>query len=291
MIDLAVIGDVGGHSALLAAMIRDLGGDPELGTLPETTVVVQVGDLITQDKNRGPDSDGCVAIADRMLRCSNRNWLQLWGNHDMAAIGGPRRPAWGAQRRIAAETTATLMRWWRDKVALRAVCADFGEHSVLICHAGLTVGSWTDLERPDAMAAARLLNGEAWPSNPNRVRPGMLVTEMTDEHADVSWAEVVHELYEPWHRFGLTEGPIPFSQIHGHASPWNWNTDEFWPGTPDWMKQACSVNAINRTTLTSLGRLADGADALAQSVDWSLLESAPQMPWPVTSFRIHSLGT
>lgn len=135
---IVIVGDIGGQRQVLEKVITELGGDPVTGHLPADLTVVQVGDLVRMQDCPHLDSDGCVAIADRMLHGGPGRWIQLLGNHDTAAIGGPRMPAWGTANPVSPTTLATLNRWWHDREADLAVAMTGQDRDSLITHAGLT---------------------------------------------------------------------------------------------------------------------------------------------------------
>jgi hypothetical protein len=270
---VAAIGDIGGHRAVLAEAIRSLGGDPDAGSLPEDLVVVQVGDLV----HKGPDSGGAVALAEHMRRSCAGRWVQLVGNHDLAHIGGP-LPADCANCVLADETVDTLRAWWRLGLAYLAAAVRTPEGEVLVCHAGLSVGCWELLGAPaTAGAAAVALNATVGRSDSPAFIAGRLLTGETDPGAGPCWAEVSYEVYLPWVDLGI----MPFQQVHGHAAPWDWARNGFWPDTPDEIKARCRPDHRNRRTTTLLGRLASGAPVIATSIDWRLGTAAPASIWPV----------
>jgi len=120
----------------------------------------------------------------------------------------------------------TLRRWWDERqarLALAVRCQEYGD--VLITHAGLTRGRWRALgAAADHVAVADLLNADIGKPVSEAIHGGALAdidAGPDAERADVTWAEVIGEMYGPW----LAAGDAPFPQIHGHASPWNWAED------------------------------------------------------------------
>ena len=277
---LAFIGDIGGHAALFESILGELGCDVRRGTMPRDLVVVQVGDLVSMARRRGEDSNRCFAIADTMLRAHPDQWIQLWGNHEISALGGPRRSMWTGGD-IEAATIEHLERWWNERLARFAFAFDAEDGPWLVTHAGLTHARWLDAGRPNAHAAAQTLN--AYRDGVAQSRAGSLVTGTVDERADVMWAEVVREFYQPWMRSAQRGEAIPFHQLHGHGTPWQWATGTFFEeATPD-LRDACIVDAAARRTTTTLGTLASGHPGVAVCVDWVLLDMPTQsgVPWRV----------
>jgi hypothetical protein len=277
---LAFIGDIGGHASLFERVLSDLGCDVHRRSIPHDLVVVQVGDLVSLARRRGEDSNRCIAIADAMLRAHPDRYIQLWGNHEIAALGGPRRPMWTGGD-VEPATIACLERWWRDRRARFAFAFDADDGPWLVTHAGLTFARWVDAGRPNAHEAARLLNAHR--NGVTQSRAGSLVTGTVDERADVTWAEVVREFYEPWIRSAERGEAIPFHQMHGHGTPWQWAAGAFFEEAGAELRDACRVDAAARRTTTTLGSFASGGSAVAVCVDWVLLDMPTRsgVPWPV----------
>lgn len=276
----AIIGDMGGDARLFEAMIAAVGGNARLVTLPDDLTVIQVGDLVRLAKARAPDSSECVAIADRFLKAYPSRWIQLWGNHDLAVLGGPSRPSWEPARDVVSSLAArTLQRWWDDGAARFAVAFKQYAGDVLVTHAGLTAQRWLDLSAPDAHTAAARLNEVMERSSPvSALRAGKLVTGVVDVQADCTWAEGNEELCLPWIELGRHRA-IAFNQIHGHASPWDWNTDGWWTGTPREIKTRCVVDDSRRQTTTIVGMLASKRPATLRALNWDLEATTPPSPW------------
>jgi hypothetical protein len=183
MATIAVIGDVGGCAAQLAAALEAIDGD---------TVVIQVGDLV----DRGPDSTGVLDLVQPRIDLTPRHWIQLAGNHDAQYIGG--MTFW--PERLGEADAARLRTWWlRDQLRVAAAVRTAAGEELLVTHAGLTVAAWRELGGPvTAATAADLLN----------TRPEPLLWA---DHGPL-WAE---QVAASW----LEERePMPFSQVHGHSS-------------------------------------------------------------------------
>jgi hypothetical protein len=130
---VAVLGDIGGQFAVLRRVLAELGASS--GRLPDDLAVVQVGDLVRVGGN-GLDNVGCMSLAEHCRAANPGRWVQLLGNHDMALLGGPRRPSWPA---VSTDdgSARTLRRWWDERegqLALAVRCQEYGD--VLITHAG-----------------------------------------------------------------------------------------------------------------------------------------------------------
>ena len=145
------------------------------------------------------------------------------------------------------------------------------EH-VLVTHAGLTRGRWLAMgspSRPDA--AAREINAVMSRPVPDALRAGRLVGAQ-DELADVTWAEVNKELYEPW----IAHRDAPFSQVHGQASPFDWSARDWWPDASPRVREATRVDRPARRTTTALAK-----SRVAVSTDWRLGAEPPRGFWPL----------
>ncbi|MGC8474020.1 MAG: metallophosphoesterase [Candidatus Dormibacteria bacterium] len=213
---VAVIGDIGGHADELTRALTFLGADPDTASLPEqVNALVQVGDLI----DCGPDSEGCVSVAARLIQASPSRWHQLIGNHEAAHLGGPEFQPFGETANPAA--VRLIQQLWHDRQLRVAVCVDdplLGP--TLITHAGLTRDTWLALGAPRDPAETAAALERAARTHPEMVfRPGRLLGgERIDFSAGPLWADPRHELLASW-----AGQPMPFSQIHGHASPWAWS--------------------------------------------------------------------
>jgi N-acetylmuramoyl-L-alanine amidase len=214
---VAVIGDVGGHLDELRRELRRLGAEETTGRLPPDLTVVQVGDLV----HRGPDSEGVVALVDSYLRNQPEQWRQLVGNHEAQYL---REPAFEWPERVSAESAATLVRWQRSGQLLAAVALHGPGEDFLVTHAGLTVGFWRALGAPTRVEeTAAALNALLREDDPALFRPGqMLRGRRRDTGAGPLWAAPATELVPGW-----VVTRLPYSQLHGHASIFDWQTRQY----------------------------------------------------------------
>jgi hypothetical protein len=144
---------------------------------------------------------------------------------------------------------------------------------VLVSHAGLTVGAWRTLAdgTSDPEVAAAALNATMLSDPPGPLGSGGRLTG-GPTRADVGcvWAEVCLELADPW----LAEGRMPFSQVHGHASVFNWAAAEFWSDTTAHVRVAADVDEVSGGCRVRVG------DTELLSVDNGLVDAAG-VPYPV----------
>ncbi|HVQ91591.1 MAG TPA: hypothetical protein VMU51_11190 [Mycobacteriales bacterium] len=272
---VAVIGDIGGQATAFRQTLHALGAEPATQALPPGLGVIQVGDLVRAGAGPGLDNDDCVHLATHALQANPGRWTQLFGNHDLALIGGPTKPDWPGPPAASPDTVERLQQWWTERTGLLAAALTCREHGqVLITHAGLTRTRWNHLGRPhDAADTAALINQDL----DHPVQDVIIGGALTDTRAasppgpDVAWAAVNTELYQPW----LNHGDMPYTQIHGHAAPLNWTTGTWWPDTTPAIRAATTTDPTTRRTTT---RLTDDGH-LAISVDPNL-GNHPTHHWP-----------
>lgn len=242
---VAVIGDVAGHLDELQSELVRLGADARTGALPPDLTVVQVGDLV----HRGPDSDGVVRRVDRYLTEQPTQWIQLVGNHEVQYL---RDPAFVWADRIGPRAQDALRRWWADGRMRVAVAVDTTAASYLITHAGLTAGFWRKaLGAPGtAHEASRALNGLAGARDNVLFRPGQMLSGRVTHQAGPIWAAAATELLPSWR--GV---PLPFSQVHGHATVYDWRDHCFRVGDDIARATVVDEEAKHETTVLPGGQI------------------------------------
>jgi len=241
-----VIGDVGGHATALFDELVRLGADPTTGRLPPDLHVVQVGDLV----HRGPDSDQVVALVDRYLTHQPHQWTQLVGNHEMQYL---REPVFEWSERLHAHAIETVRRWWESgqlAVAAAVTTAD-GDH--LVTHAGVTAAFWESVmdAPPSALEAAATLNSLAAQGSEDLFQAGdMLHGGPREGPVGPLWASAATELLPSW-----LDRELPFSQVHGHSSLFDWARDRF--RAADAIAVVTSIDPVARheTSTLSGGRI------------------------------------
>lgn len=103
----------------------------------------------------------------------------------------------------------------RPAVALRVSGED-----LLVTHAGLTRGFWQEVlgSPTSAGEAADALNALALSDQRTLFRPGMMLGyHRVNLAAGPVWASVSREVSVSW-----AGHPMPFSQVHGHSSVYDW---------------------------------------------------------------------
>lgn len=214
---VAVIGDVGGHIDPLVQLLDTLGvGVGDDIVWPEDLHVIQVGDLV----HRGPSSAEVVNLVGDLLE--RGVWTQIVGNHEQLYVD---RPVFGWDEIIAEAAQDLLRSWWADgRLRPGAVVTEPSGEEWLITHAGLTAGFWlhglggpaSAADAVDALTEAAA-DGALW-------HPGTMLLGSDDDNAGPVWAAAGTEVYPSWPRSGAD---LPFSQVHGHSSAFDWNRDRW----------------------------------------------------------------
>lgn len=268
---------------MMMRCLQELGVDLETWEIPEGVTIVQMGDLVRIADAPGLDSLSCVQTAEQLMSVNPGRWIQIIGNHDAALLGGPRRASWrrpdGDDDRDR-EAAAIVHRWW-DSGALRMAhgltTLEYGP--ALLTHGGLTMRRWHAIGSPlDPRTAASRLNADV--SLPPRevFSGGLLVTPGAGAgDPDVTWAELGEELYDPW----IASRSMPFTQIHGHAAPWNWQENAWWPSMSNLVISATEVQPAVRRTQTRVRGSCPEADRFFVSTDWNLGEKPTHSTWPL----------
>lgn len=265
---MAVFGDVGGQLHPFAHQLRRIGADLDSMSIPPDVVVVQIGDLVSMSGRGDHENDAVVELAMRLQEANPKNYIQMWGNHDLAAVGGARRASWSGR------TTRKL----RDRLTDSSFVAAVGIVSrngspLLLTHAGVTVGAWQALGFPELRGLVQALNMPSINQRLASQRPGRLVTNITDIGSDEQWAEVNFELYGPWLD---NEHGMPWIQVHGHASPWSWRANDWWPDSPSRIRSGTLLDHSARISRT--GRSA----CQFMSVNWELTDrDSPEAVHPL----------
>lgn len=228
----AVIGDVGGHLDGLWRELERLGADPASGRLPDDLTVVQVGDLV----HRGPESEAVIDLVDRFLEHGDGRWVQLAGNHEAQYL---RHPAFQWRDWISTASADRLRSWWVAGEMVVAAVVPHHDEEALVTHAGLTEEFWRrDLgSPPTAREAAERLNDMAAHGHSALFRDGAMLTGRTSLRAGPLWAEAARELVAGWQ-----SRTMPFSQVHGHSSCYDWAAGAWRVQVPDEVVAATTLD-------------------------------------------------
>lgn len=198
-------------------------------------VIIQVGDLV----HKGPDSEGCVALADRFLVNSPGRWVQLAGNHEAQYLGGTR-----VAPDLPVDVQSELRRWADEgqiRIAVAIESIELGP--VLVTHSGMTMSKWGSIGQPKtAVEAAELLNDEFEHDRATALAAGREL-EFGDEPG-VVWADAGAEVLFSW----ADMKALPFSQVHGHSSPHQWSIGDWRPNVPRQLLGSAVVDPAARHT-------------------------------------------
>jgi len=257
---VGILGDVGGWSHALERALVDLGCDPDLGTVPADLFVVQVGDLI----HKGPDNAGCVALVDHMFQ--GGRWIQLMGNHEAQYLGGP----FFWREELSDGCIAVLQRWRVDGQLALACAFDTVEYGpLLITHGGLVPSRWERLGGPiDVHAVARALDRELGADPAGALAAGSMLG--LPGPPGVVWPDPVGELLVPWGHFPA----LPFSQVHGHASPYRWGANRWQEGMG--ALSSSVVRSVDLPRRRTTARWPDGRSIVG--IDPGFGRRGPQVP-------------
>lgn len=267
---VAMIGDTHGHCDELRRALVNLGADPDTLRLPDDLTVIHVGDLI----HKGPDSEGAVALVDRIMAEQPDQWIQLIGNHEANYV---HEKLFEWTPAIEDATADTLRRWWAEgRMRVAAAVSRPNGEDVLVTHAGLTHSFWhLVLDAPtSAVDAAARLEALRDSEMPWLWMPGLMLTGEVDRFASPLWAESGHEVYAGWLDAERELGAqAPFHQVHGHSTPYAWRRYEWF--APPALQTLIRRNPRRRhTAITVAGKTILGIDpghGRRASVPWQPL--------------------
>lgn len=261
-----VIGDIGGHLDVFQECLTAAGVRLDTCKIPKGTIVVQVGDLV----HKGPSSEECVLLADKLMQTNPESYIQLWGNHEGHYLGGPSVTGRVGVTEVSTRTQDILARWWDEKSVRLAVAVE-GKRGkdALITHGGLAAGLWEDLGSPSTVQDAAQAVNSLLDDPAIAFRPGCLLTGAVDFSVGVTYARTGAELAHSW----VVRGEMPFNQIHGHEGTWLWTTQDWHSDVPLDVRKVTGVYDSGRFSIVKIG------DKELVSVDWVLGVVATQRTW------------
>ena len=268
---VAVIGDVHGQLTALRELLVSLGADENTCELPHDLVIVQVGDLV----HKGPDAPGVMDLVQQISDRQPAQWVQLVGNHEALYLTPEPQFRWPQQ--LPDGAADRLRDWWHGGLMRPAVAVRTATGDVLITHAGVTAFYWQEiLCRPGgAEATAWALNSRVGTSSEQELfAPGLLLNGTgPDPCAGPLWAAAMPEVNLSWVSAVMAGlRALPFAQVHGHTSPYHWQTNRWWPPEPNRLKlkNATADTRIRRTIVEIGDRTITGIDP----------GHAYRKPWP-----------
>ncbi len=123
---------------------------------------------------------------------------------------------------------------------------------ILVTHAGLTQHRWDAVGRPmSASGAADAINAEL-PTDPEAAfQAGWMLAGNSAVDADpgVTWTHTTRELYPGWQRAKA----VPFGQVHGHLSAFNWNNNRWDHLTPTELRRTATIDRDSRHLTVDIG--------------------------------------
>lgn len=268
-----IIGDVSGDYPSFEQRLKASGVKDDI--IPRDLLVVQLGDLTRAENGFAESNEKVVDAVQRLMDKNPNNYVQLFGNHEMGALGGEILPTWNPSKAYTVKTRKVLEDWWEHRKALLAWGGVSDMHgATLFTHAGLTRARFAGLGvGVDLAAVVEALNRSVGVKTPESYStPGLLGTSLNFA-ADVTWAEASHEVYVPW----MQHKDMPFVQVHSHSSPYCWMSDMWWPGTPVAVKKNTTLSVDLRRTVTRVG---PGKHQFVIGVGWLLggnLSGVPQV--------------
>jgi len=252
------LGDFGGNDLVLQKTLENL--EVINFQLPKNLIIVQVGDMLRCHPNYLEHNDSIFQMTKKLIIKNPDNYIQILGNHELGALGGPDLETWDTKNVISKTVTEGIKELWQN----RQLTLSHSVGNVLITHGGLVVDLWKQLNKPNTSAKASKLinenNGQDISTFAHRATLGFPRQEGTP---DVTWASV-SELYKPW----LKEDFMPFSQIHGHATPYNWYENHFINSFSSNLKSKTRINKLNKIAMVSSTKY--DKTKYITCVDWAL---------------------
>jgi hypothetical protein len=164
---------------------------------------------------------------------------------------------------VPLHTRLVLERWYDTRSVRLAVALDTSElGEVLVTHGGLTVGLWRQLGSPATAGETAARLNALLDDPPVAFKPGWLMTGVYDQASGVTCPRVGPELADPW----LELGDMPFNQVHGHESVWDWERGDWHRDVSDRVRCAAFVERSRRWCWVEVG------DHRLWCVDWHLGE-------------------
>lgn len=246
MSKIAIFGDVSAQYDPFYAGLVALGVTEDL-KIPEDLTIIQVGDLV----HKGPDSDKVVAMVATLIENNPDQWIQLFGNHEGQYLGGPE--FWSEDPDLS---TIETIRYWRvDKKAKMAVgLVDLDtDEKLLVTHAGLTPSFWHKhcLRSREMSIVVEHLN-ELAPTL--RFKPGIMLNGEPIHEASPAWAHCIAEVYVPWLQAQVANISMPFSQVHGHTTPYFWGQGSWGRNAPEKVIKRTELDFDKRHSFTTLDK-------------------------------------
>ena len=271
-----IIGDIGGQLKVFNRILKKIGVKSNY-KLPDDIKVIQVGDLTRASPKFLSQNTIILETIKNIINANPSRWIQLYGNHESAALGGPKKSDWDIEKSYDSKCLYLLDNLWKDKKIKLAHTFSLNNKDYLVTHAGITYHRWKSLGQPQAYKAEKIINKDCGKDFSKISKAGILVENETVLTADTQWAEVNKELYLPW----IKNSEMPFSQIHGHASPYNWEKNDWWEDASNIIKKRTILIKNSRQTINFPGNNSH----FFLSIDWNLGNNITSQIWPLVNIK------
>lgn len=268
-----VIGDIGGQLDIFEQSLRSVGVDTDAMVIPDGVTVVQLGDVIRMHESPHLNNIAVLSLVNSLRRNNPGKYIQLWGNHEYGALHWHLPGThWKMNEANRSPLTYGMQKWLDAGHTDIAVAVG----DTLITHAGLTHGYWRQIGSPQtAEGAAEALNTHSKSLIETKARSpyGYILNRYTAEmDTNVLWAEAAMETYPSWLNSGEE---MPFSQVHGHDTPYSHEYGRLKPHTPRAVAERLTVDRLNRRTVFNV------SGRTITCVDWTLSDHEHEASWEV----------
>ena len=269
---IVILGDIGGQAIVFKKILKKLGINLNELILPPNMIIIQLGDIIRLYPNFKQENTEIISLVNKLIIKNPTNWIQLLGNHEIAFFGGPFCTNW--DKAVSQHSENLLINLWEEnKIYIACGVTTFEDNNIkreyLASHAGLTKSNLELMKTVSLQNVVSFLNKDIGTNNVIST-PGWYYNKQITLTADAQWAEVNQELYLPW----LKEKSMPFSQIHGHNSPYFWLENRRQDTIVPEVKDVTHIDNDRRITVTSHS---DGNKFYA--IDWTMGNTIIKKVW------------
>lgn len=262
-----IFGDTGGHMKQFFNALKEIGVEPRTGHIPEDVRIIHLGDLI----HKGPHSSLLIDRVNTLMRRNPGQYVQLLGNHEFQHIEGS---PYFWRCNCSMEDIGTINDWFDEGFSSASyglngiINAKFEvsekpklvvpeNQGIFFSHAGLSHHWWDVMKAPsDPVVMAETINNlDVWVVT----TPGEMLG-VSGMHAGPVWATGNNEVFNDWEQSGET---MPFIQMHGHTTSYNWVSKKWWRHDKAFMpfKNATKLNPETHAVITQMaGSLLVGID-------------------------------
>ena len=264
-----IFGDTGGHAKPLFASLKELGVDMENYIIPEGIRIIHCGDLI----HKGPSTTALLIRVDKLIRNNPGQWIQILGNHEFQHLEGSPY-FWRCNCSI--QDIGIIEDWFEEGLATAAFGIDkiteaklevsskpkiaVPQTGALFVHGGLTYTWWKKYGQPKTPTAmAHKLNElEVY-----EVTAAGLMLGYQNPQVGPVWAIGNDEVFNNWLQAESWGKKMPFMQVHGHTTSYQWRKGEWFRKDREFkkFKEVTKLNPETRSVITEVaGNLIIGID-------------------------------